>query len=175
MIKTLLADILVTIVMAALIFAGVHFTLEQCIVHQVSMLPSLKEGQRIFINKITYHLHTPDRGDIIVFKLTDSADDIPLIKRVIGLPGETIEIKSGLVYVCGSALEEPYVNECPNYVLKPFVVPESQYFVLGDNRNMSNDSHYGWTVPVENIMGKAWISIWPPDNWGLVPACTYAQ
>ncbi len=86
---------------------------------------------------------------------------------MIGLPGDTIEIKGGLVYVNGHPLKEPYIKSQPSYALSPFKVPVDSYFVLGDNRNNSNDSHNGWTVPRQNVVGKAWVSIWPPDEWNL--------
>ena len=74
----------------------------------------------------------------------------------------------GSVYVNGSPLDEPYIKESPKYTFPQYDIPENNYFVLGDNRNKANDSHAGWTVPHQNIIGKAWFSIWPPDKWGLV-------
>ena len=82
---------------------------------------------------------------------------------------EVIEINNGTVFINGTALEEPYIAEAPNYNMGARKIPEGEYFVLGDNRNNSNDSHTGWTLPQENIIGNAWISIWPVEEWGLVP------
>jgi signal peptidase I len=91
------------------------------------------------------------------------------IKRVIALPGDTVEIKSGVVYVNDEPLEEDYIISRPRYTMEKTEVAPGQYFVLGDNRANSNDSHTGWLVPRENIVGKAWFYLWPPPTWGLVP------
>ena len=120
-------------------------------------------------------MYKPDRGDIIVFKNPDNTKDTPLIKRVIGLPGEEVTVRSGVVYINGSPLTETYIIKIPRYTLPKQSVPDSEYFVLGDNRNASRDSHMGWTVPQDNIIGKAWLSIWPLDHLGLVPEYAYAD
>lgn len=172
--KTLIRDIVLTIIIACVLFIGVQLALQQVEVQQKSMLPNLVEGERIFINKIVFSFHKPERGDIIVFRDPEPDGAIPLIKRVIGLPGETIEVKSGLVYINGSPLEEPYIRDKPRYSMEPINIPTDEYFVLGDNRNSSRDSHHGWTVPEANITGKAWLSIWPIDRLGFVPKYTYA-
>lgn len=134
------------------------------------MEPNFEEGQRVLVNKVVYSFHEPERGDVIIFHPPPPHDSktTPFIKRIIGLPGETIEIKNGAVYVNGSQLHEPYIDEPPSYTFPEYKIPEDNYFVLGDNRNKANDSHTGWTVPRQNIIGKAWLSIWPPDRWGVV-------
>jgi signal peptidase I len=172
--RTFVREILIGVVVALAIYLGIQFTLQQFVVQQISMMPNLVEGQRLFVNKIAYLFHGPERGDIIVFRTSQNPNEIPLIKRVIGLPGEAIEIKSGIVYVNGSALVEPYIKDQPQYVLQSLPVEAKNYFVLGDNRNYSRDSHGGWTVPEDNIVGKAWISVWPPKTWGLIPDYAYA-
>ncbi len=129
------------------------------------MESTLKDGQRLLVNKVVYHLHEPERGDVIIFCLPD-IPPVDYIKRIIGLPGDSIEIKNGAVYVNGIQLDEPYDH--PRYTYHLDEVPENNYFVLGDNRNNSHDSHRGWTVRDNDIIGKAWLSIWPPDEWGLV-------
>ncbi|MFC2032705.1 signal peptidase I [Chloroflexota bacterium] len=126
----------------------------------------------MFINKL---VTKPDRGDIIVFKNPDNPKDSPFIKRVIGLPGEEIEVRSGFIYIDGSPLIENYINEMPRYTMSNRVVPDGEYFVLGDNRNSSQDSHTGWTVPQDDILGKAWLSTWPLERFGLVPEYAYAD
>jgi signal peptidase I len=131
------------------------------------MLPTLKEGEYIIINKLSYYLEEPERGDIIVLQFpNDRSRDF--IKRVIGLPGDLVEVRSGAVYVNGTALEEPYINDSPSYN-GSWAVPDDRYFVLGDNRNNSSDSHNWSFLPREDIVGKAWIIYWEPENWGLVP------
>ena len=111
---------------------------------------------------------TPERGDIVVFSPNDNSEGDDLLKRVIGLPGETIEVKDGYVYIDGVALEENYILEQPNYFFAEVTVPENCYFMMGDNRNMSRDSH-AWDnpfVPMENIKGKAVCCYWPFSRMG---------
>lgn len=140
------------------------------------MEPNIHEGQRILINKLAYKFHEPERGDIIVFappSFLNSEEDY--IKRIIGLPGEVIEMKDGVVYIHqpdGNVFaldEDEYITDPAQYDYISKTIPPDNYFVLGDNRNDSLDSHYGWTVPRQDIVGKAWLSIWPISDWGLVP------
>jgi signal peptidase I len=129
------------------------------------MEPNLEEGERLLISKVVYNLRSPERGDIVVFH-PPKKRRVDFIKRIIALPGETIEVKSGVVYVNGRQLDEPYIKESPEYALAKQKIPKDEYFVLGDNRNNSNDSHNGWTVPRQGIVGKAWLLMWPPNKWG---------
>ena len=163
-------DILLIIVAAAVITLLIQVTVQKSSVNGYSMEPSLQDGQQLLINKVVYHLHEPERGDIIIFHppLPYSPKATSFIKRIIALPGDTVEVKNGAVYVNGSKLDEPYIKESPTYNLQQKKIPENEYFVLGDNRNNANDSHTGWTLPRQNILGKAWLSVWPPDKWGLV-------
>jgi signal peptidase I len=133
----------------------------------VSMEPGLNEGQRILVNKLAYRLGEPERGEIIIFRSPEN--NLILIKRVIGLAGDMVEIKNSAVLVNQNQLKEPYIKEPPSYTYTSFQVPADHFFVLGDNRNNSRDSHTGWTVPRENIVGRAWIFTWPPGKWGLIP------
>jgi signal peptidase I len=158
------------------------------------MEPTLETGQYLLIAKISYfhddgsplanllpsshqgsvdYLFTgPQRGDIVVFKAPTQPDK-DFIKRVIGLPGDTILIRNGTVMVNGQPLSEPYIHYPANYTYpfggQPLTVPDRDYFVLGDNRPNSSDSHLGWFVPVDNLIGKAWVSYWPPADWGIEP------
>ena len=91
-----------------------------------------------------------------------------MIKRIIGLPGDSIEIREGKVFINGNPLDEPYIKEPIEYEYPLQEIPENDYFVLGDNRNLSNDSHKGWTVPSDNIIGKVWITYWPPPQWKAI-------
>ena len=170
--RAFLREILVTLVLAIAIFLLFQFTIQSFIVVGSSMQPNLQEGQRLIISKVVYNLHEPERGDVIVFH---RPDDHPadFIKRIIALPGETVEVKEGAVYINGRQLDEPYIKHLPRYTFQPKEIPEDEYFVLGDNRNNSNDSHYGWTVPGQEIIGKAWLSIWPPGHWGV--AANYSR
>jgi len=171
-IKYALKEVLILMVIAAAIYFGVNVIFQQITIKQTSMTPTLAEGQRIFINKL---VKEPDRGDIIVFKNPDKSNDTPLIKRVIGLPGEEVEVKSGFVYINGSPLNESYIIEMPSYNMPNSIIPGGEYFVLGDNRNASRDSHMGWTVSQDDILGKAWLSVWPLDHLGLMQEYAYAN
>ena len=154
--------------LALVVFFALRFTIDTVIVIGISMEPSFHTGQRILISKVTYRMHEPERGDVIVFSPVNG-EDKDLIKRIIAVPNDTVEVKDNAVYVNGKRLEEPYIKNTPRYHLDELKVPADSYFVLGDNRNQSNDSHNGWMVPRQNIIGKAWLSIWPPPEWGLVP------
>lgn len=162
---------LIMIVMAVAVFFGLQFTVHSSIVLGTSMEPTLHNDQRLLMIQVAYNFSDPQRGDVIIFRPPYNPDALPLIKRIIGLPGEAVEIKGGKVYIKRGSesfqLDEPYIKQSPSYSCKADI-PEGEYFVLGDNRNSSNDSHMGWTVPRENIIGKAWLSIWPPAQWGVI-------
>ena len=128
------------------------------------MEPGLQDGQQFLINKAVYHFHNPHRGEIIVFHSPRDPNS-DLIKRIIAVPGDTIEIKDNTVFVNDTPIVETYTLEPPHYMLLRQDIPTNHYFVLGDNRNNSADSHRGWTVPLENIIGRAWITYWPPQKW----------
>jgi signal peptidase I len=130
------------------------------------MNPTLFNGEYLIINNFVYDLDEPQRGDIIVFK--HPRNELNLIKRVIGLPGDTVEISGGRVTVNGTTLEEPYIQDNPSYD-NSWVVPDDQYFVLGDNRNNSSDSHSWGFLPKDHLLGKALLVYWPPEKWGKVP------
>ena len=132
-----------------------------------SMEPNLHPSERLIIEKISYRFTPPHRGDIIVLRRPDRAS-VPLIKRVIGLPGETVEIKDGNVYVDGESLCESYLNQTTLGNMSRLLVPEGHVFVLGDNRRASNDSRAFGVVPFDDIVGKAWLRYWPPADVGLV-------
>ena len=172
--KKFLHDSLIMVAIAVLIFIGLRSAIETVVIHLPSMLPNFQEGQRLIVNKLAYKFHEPERGDVIIFHPPPPYDRnrVPFIKRIIGLPGEFVEIKEGIVYIHqedGSVLplDEPYIKEGFARPFQGHIIPENEYFVLGDNRENSADSRNGWTVPHDNIIGKAWISIWPPDLWGL--------
>ena len=166
--RTFFRDIVITVIMAVVIFFILQFTLQNFVVIGASMQPSFYEGERVVANKLAYKLDEPGRGDVIVFEPPNGGDE-DYIKRIIGLPGDRVEVKDGVVYVENLPLDEPYIKQSPSYNYSIEIIPENEYWVLGDNRNNSNDSHTGWTVPRENIIGKAWLIIWPPESWGVVP------
>lgn len=159
------------IAVAVLVFIGLRLTIQTYVVYGPSMQPNFYEHQRLLVNKVVYNFHDPERGDVIVFEPPYEGSD-SFIKRVIGLPGERVEIRQGQVYIYqadGSVLEldEPYIEDVARRDYSSEVIPEGEYFVMGDNRNNTDDSRNGWTVPAEDIIGKTWISIWPPDMWGM--------
>lgn len=171
--RVFLRDALGTIIGAIVIFLLLQVTFQSSIIVGSSMEPNFEDGQRLLVNKAVYHFHEPERGDVIVFNPphTQQGD---FIKRIIGLPDESVEIKEGTVYIYKndevlSLGEQAYIKDPPHYTFSQKEIPENNYFVLGDNRDNSNDSHHGWTVAREEIIGKAWLLIWPPDKWGLVP------
>jgi signal peptidase I len=172
--KPFIREVLITLALALAIFFIIQATIQSSIVVYTSMEPNLREGERIIISKVAYWCGEPKRGDIIVFPNPANPDE-ELIKRVIGLPGEVVEMKNELVYIHqpdGNTLtldESAYiVDPAKNYFISD-TVPEDNYFVLGDNRNNSADSRLGWTVARDAIVGKAWLSIWPMADWGLAP------
>ncbi len=166
--RAYLREIIITVVLALVIFLLLQIVIQSYVIIYSCMEPNLEEGQRLLVSKVVYHFHEPERGDVIVFRPPANPEATPYIKRIIGLPNETIEIKNGAVYIDGEQLYEPYVKEPPRYTVHRQKIAEDNYFVLGDNRNNSNDSHNGWTVPRQNVIGKAWLSIWPLSKWGLV-------
>lgn len=162
-----LKEIITTLILAILIFAFLRFTVQSFKVEGESMKPGIHHGQYLLVNKTTYFFRPPQRGEIIVFHspYNPKAD---YIKRVIALPGDSVEIRNNKVFVNGTALTEPYIAEPPHYTIPPKEILPDRYFVLGDNRNHSQDSHNGWTVGRDQIIGKAWITLWPPQKWGLI-------
>jgi signal peptidase I len=160
-------EVLVTFALALIIYLGARATLQTYVVIMTSMEPNFHEGQWVVVNKALYFFGEPQRGDVVIFREPNGQRD-DYIKRIIGLPGDTVEVKSGAVYVNGVRLKESYLKNPPNYTMAKETIPKNDFFVLGDNRNISNDSHYGWLLPRGNIIGKAWISTWPPSEWGIV-------
>lgn len=146
------------------------FLLEARYIPASSMLPTLAIGDRLIINKIIYRLRSPQRGEIIVFSPTDTLLErnfnSDFIKRIIGVPGDKIEVAEGQIYVNGQILQEAYILEKPDYNFGPAIVPPDSYFVLGDNRNISFDSHYWGFVPRQNIIGQATQRFYPFSRSG---------
>jgi signal peptidase I len=188
-------DIIETAILALLIFLAVRSTVQNFKVEGFSMDPSLSDGQYILVDKFSYttmglgpvekvipfidskddgYLFSgPKRGDVIVFK-SPISEGRDFIKRVIGLPGDTVEVRAGTVIVNSRPVDEGYVTHKGSYNWPlegngPSVVPDDQYFVLGDNRDNSSDSHIWGFLPKDNIIGRAWISYWPFSTIGLAP------
>lgn len=150
-----------------------QFVAEARVVPTGSMQPTVEINDRLFIEKLSYRFQDPERGDIIVFQAPQKALDAAqsktkdaYLKRLIGLPGETIEVRDGKVYVDSEVLHENYIKAPPTYTWGPHVVPEGEYLVLGDNRNGSSDGHVWGFLPEETIIGKATARFWPPNRIG---------
>jgi signal peptidase I len=132
-----------------------------------SMLPGLKNNQYVLVNKLAYLFHVPERGDVIVFHWpVDTNKD--LIKRVIGVPGDVIVIDNKTVRVNGVLLNEPYISAPANPAGNTWVVPPNHYFVMGDNRQVSDDSRDWGFVPKSYIIGKAVFVYWPLNSWHFI-------
>jgi signal peptidase I len=162
----LLLDIVETIVLAVLLFLGINTISARVRVDGFSMRPTLEDGEFVLVNRLAYRLGDHQRGDIIVFHFPMDPDQ-ELIKRVIGLPGDTVTIENGIVQVNGQPLSEPYIAAPPAYP-GTWQVTEGHLFVLGDNRNDSSDSHSWGLLPVENVIGKAILIYWPPTMWNVI-------
>ena len=163
-----LRDVLETIVPAVIIALLINLFLAQATrVYGQSMEPNLHTDQRLVVEKLSYRLHAPDRGDVVVLKVTDDTEDL-LIKRVIALPGETVEVKDGQVFVNEKPLDEPYLAQRTRGHYGPIYVPPLHIFVLGDNRGASNDSRSFGPVHIKRVIGRAWVSYWPVEAFGFV-------
>ncbi len=161
-------EIVETLLLTLFIFWIVNTATGRYRVQGHSMLPTLHEGEYLIINKLSYYLDEPRRGDIIVLHFPRDRSR-EYIKRVIGLPGDHIQIDDDAVLVNGAPLNEPYINGAAAYRTGAWTVPEGHYFVMGDNRNNSSDSRSWSFLPREDIVGKAWLIYWQIEDWGLVP------
>jgi signal peptidase I len=167
-----------TIGLSAILAFGIRtFVAEARYIPSGSMEPTLQVNDRLIVDKLGYHFKDPQRGDIVVFSPTDTLEKQnfhdAFIKRVIGLPGETVEVKSGRVYVNNRPLSENYIKEIPDYHWGPQKVPQGSYLVLGDNRNNSYDSHYWGFVPRDKIIGRAVVRFWPVGRVGEISEPSY--
>ena len=170
--KSLLREVIETVLLTVLIYVAVNFATGRFRIEGSSMEPSMHANQYVLVDKISYMLGDPKRGDVIVFNYPQ-ATERDFIKRVIGLPGETVRVQGGVVYVNNVPLEEPYIAAPPTYE-NTWTLGPDEYFVLGDNRNSSSDSHAWGPLARHYFIGRAILVYWPPDLWGTVPHYTYA-
>ena len=189
--KATLRELAETLLLSSLIFIGLQFSVQNFSVEGDSMDPTLEQGRYVLVNKLAY-LRLPGelRGFVPLMDGDDSSDIIPFdapkygevvifrfpndpsrdfVKRVVGLPGDIVELREGRLYVNGEHRPEPYVANPDRESMAPVVVPERSYFVLGDNRRLSNDSRDWGPVPEDNLVGKAWFTYWPFDRFTVIP------
>lgn len=164
--KRFLLDVVETVVLAVVLFIGINAVSARVRVDGISMQPTLEDGEFLLVNKMSYVFGEVERGDIIVFHFPLNPQE-ELIKRVIGLPGDHVVVKDSRVFINGQPLDEPYIAQAPLYY-GDWVVTEGHLFVLGDNRNNSNDSKDWGMLPRENVVGKAVLIYWPPPMWDVI-------
>jgi signal peptidase I len=163
----LLREIAETLLLTMLIFWAVNAATGRFRIDGSSMEPNLHDGEYIIINKLVYQLREPQRGDVVVFQYPhDPSRDF--IKRVIGIPGDEVTIERGIVSINGHPIEEPYIAQ-PGAYSGHWKLGPDEFFVLGDNRNNSSDSHNWGVLPRDNLIGRAWVIYWPVQDWGSVP------
>lgn len=162
--------LIILVVAFALVFGFVRpFVVEAFWIPSESMVPTLEVGDRVLVNKFIYRFTEPERGDIVVFKSVEG-DGSDLIKRVVALPGDTVAVRNGTLFVNGEPQNEPYLNkQFPDQSFyAPTKVPEGHVFVMGDNRANSADSRVFGPLPKENIAGEAFLRFWPPSRIGFL-------
>ena len=171
--KAILREVVETAIMTLVIFLLVRAGFQNFRIEGQSMETNLHDGEFLIVNKLLYYIHPPQRGDVVVFHSPQNPRK-DFIKRVVGLPGEEVELIDGEVHVDGVRLYETYISDQGGRSWGPEVIGEFEYFVLGDNRDNSSDSRSWGMLDGNAIIGKAWVSYWPPRTWGLVPHYTFA-
>ena len=165
----LLRDIAEAVGLAIVLFLILRVGVQSTVVEGASMHPNFVDGEWVLVNKLAYRWGAPERGDVIVFAAPNEPEK-DYIKRIAGLPGETVHLRSGQLYINGTQIDQPWGPVLDQRAFGPFTVPDDQVFVMGDNRPQSNDSRL-WPDPglaMESVVGKVWVSVWPLDTWGLV-------
>jgi signal peptidase I len=194
-----LREVLETIIFALLVFLLVQAVSRNYKVQSISMQPNLYEGQYLVVNRLVYTygapvdllrrslgrvevgrrlldavFHPPRRGDVLVFvPVTNTKPD--LIKRVIGIEGDKVELRQGRIYINDKPVDEPYIRPAPAQSFGPVVVGKDQLFVMGDNRGNSSDSRVFGMLPLKNVIGQAWLRYWPPNSWSLIQHVNLAE
>jgi signal peptidase I len=166
-------DVVETLILSIVLFAAINTISARIRVDGASMEPTLQSGEFVIVNKLSYFFGEPEIGDIIVFHFPRDPDQ-EYIKRIIGLPGDRVEVNNGEVFVNDYALNEDYIAAPPIYN-DAWDIPADSLFVLGDNRNNSSDSHNWGTVPLDYVIGKATFIYWPPTEWGILNHPTVAS
>ncbi|XUW99624.1 MAG: signal peptidase I [Dehalogenimonas sp.] len=172
--KSALLEIAYILAGALIIFLLFQVTLQNSIVDGSSMEPNLMNDDRLLVSKVSYVFSEPKRGDIVIFP-SPYSDGREFIKRIIGLPGETVQIVSGEVRINGTPIDEPYLVNKDTRSYSGTVIPTGEYFVMGDNRPVSLDSRQGWTIKRADINGKAWLVFYPFKSFGFAPNHKFAD
>ncbi len=169
-------DIVETAVLAVVLYLIIQTLTQRIKVESSSMQPTLWENDYVVVNRLAYLFSKPHRGDIIVIKNPTDPDGIPYIKRVIGLPGDQIHIEAGKVYINGVVIAEPYLKVTTQQG-GDWTVPDGEVFVMGDNRNSSQDSRAFGSRPLGDVIGKAEVIYWPPKHWAQlhIPSAVAAE
>ena len=182
--RSSIRELFETIILSLVIFLALHFVVGNYKVEGASMVPTLYQGEYVLVNKLGYRrldasflkylgfekvddiqvFQAPKRGEVIIFEFPEDPG-WDFVKRVIGVPQDTVEIRKGQVYVNEQQVIEPYLISRGYGNHGKITVPTGSYFVMGDNRRVSNDSRDWGTVPISNVIGKAWVSFWPLDRW----------
>jgi signal peptidase I len=195
-VRALIRELIETVILALLIFLALQFSVQNFRVEGPSMNLTLEDGQHLLVNKIVYMsfdsdvlkrflaffdadgeedaytFHRPRRGEVIIFEYPrDESRDF--VKRIIGVPGDTVEIRNGATIVNGDVIDEPYITNADNDSMIPLELLPGEYFVMGDNRRFSNDSRDWGPVPEQNIIGRAWFSYWPLGAWHTLQAFSW--
>ena len=163
--RAIVFETLQTIALAGFFYLVISLLTARVVVEGPSMRPTLLSGEWIVVNRLTYKIVPPQRGDVIVFLPPTNAQTDDLIKRVIGLPGETVEIRDGSVWIDGKVLEEIYASGTTSPDNR-WQLGTGELFVMGDNRGLSLDSRSFGPISIKEVVGKAWIIYWPPSEWG---------
>ncbi len=165
----LLREVVETVVLSLVIFLLIRQVVQNYRIESHSMEPNFYEGQFILVNKLAYKLGTPKRGDVIVFHNPNNPSE-DYIKRVIALPGDTLEIRDQTIYINGKVLDEPYAQNrlSPGTFYGPVVIEPDHLFVMGDNRPNSSDSRRFGQLSEDLVVGQAWLRVWPLNHFGLI-------
>lgn len=166
-------DWFVVIAVALLVaFVVRTFVIAHFVVEGESMYSTLDTNDRVFVNKLSYRLHDPNRGDVVVLHQVTGASERDLIKRVIGLPGESVEVRNCTVLIDGRVLDEPYLDpevvtptDCGGDYVLDGIVPDDHVFVMGDNRGGSQDSRVIGPISEDDLVGRAFVVFWPQSHW----------
>jgi signal peptidase I len=170
--RNLLRQALITIVCGAVFAILLQITVQNYVVEGDSMWPNVLSGDRVLVDRMAYRVGSPARGDLVVFRFPYSWAKMNLIKRIIGLPGDTVEVQPGVMLLDGRPIREPYIRNVQQYWYGPHRVPPGEYFVLGDNREVagrevSYDSHQWGFLPAKDIYGRVMVTYWPVSDFHL--------